>query len=123
VSARDIVRPYGATTFSLYGPNKTEWLNRIRSISAYNEGDHWVFQAQGEIQPYEQVEHYRKRRIVDRFTPELLESYCRALGIEPFEEEFYGPRCLLAETTKRAAPPGPAMSITEARSHLYLLPD
>jgi len=123
VPSEDIIRPYGATMFSLYGAQKTDWLNRIRRISAYNEGDHWVFQAKGEIQPYERVEHYQKRKIADRFTPELLESYCRALSIEPFEEKFYGSRCLLAETTKRAAPPGPAMSIAEARSHLYLLAD
>jgi hypothetical protein len=120
VRRKDIIQPYGATMFSLYGPQKTDWLNRIRRISAYNEGDHWVFQAEGEIQSYEQAEHYQKRRIVDRFTPELLESYCGALGIEPFEEKFYGSSCLLAETIKRAAPLGPAMSIAEARSHLYL---
>jgi hypothetical protein len=106
--------------FSLYGPQKTDWLNRIRSISARNEGDHWVFESEGEIQPYEKAEHYEKRKTVERFTPELLESYCRALGIEPFDENFYGSSCLLVETTKRAAPPGPAMSIAEARPHLYL---
>ncbi len=120
VPRKDIVRPYGATTFSLYGPQKTDWLNGIRRISAYNEGDHWVFEAEGEIQPYEKAENYQKRKIVDRFTPELLEAYCRALGIDPFEEEFYRSSCLLARTTKRASPPGPAMSITEARSHLYI---
>jgi hypothetical protein len=44
----------------------------------------------------------------------------QALGLEPFQEKFYGVRCLLAETIKRVAPRGPAMSIAEARSHLYL---
>jgi hypothetical protein len=120
VPRKDIIRPYGATTFSLYGPEKTDWLNRTRRISSYNEGDHWVFEAAGEIQHYEKTEHYQKRKIVDRFTPELLESYCGALGIEPFNENFYASSCLLAQTTKRAASPGPVMSISEARSHLYL---
>ena len=32
----------------------------------------WEFVALGEVQPYEQTENYRKRKIVDRFTPEML---------------------------------------------------
>jgi hypothetical protein len=30
----------------------------------------------------------RKRNLVDRFTLEMLESYCAALGIEVFEARF-----------------------------------
>lgn len=121
VPTKDIIRPYGATTFSLYGPQKTDWLNRIRRISAHNEGDHWVFQAEGEIQPYERVEQYKKRKIADRFTPVMLESYCGALGIELFNPGFYGERCLLEYTTRRAASAqGPIMSVAEARSHVHI---
>jgi hypothetical protein len=103
----------------LYGPNNTDWLNRIRSISVANDVSGWEFVAQGEVQPYEQTENYGKRRIVDRFTPEMLESYCAALGIELFNAGFYGEQSLLEHTTKRAAQ-GPIMSIDEARSHVHI---
>jgi hypothetical protein len=43
------------------------------------------------------------RRTIDRFTPEMLESYCAALGIELFNADFYGEQCLLEHTAKRAA--------------------
>lgn len=77
--------------------------------------------AQGEVQPYEQTENYGKRKIVDRFTPEMLESYCAALGIELFNPGFYGEQSLLEHTTKRAASAqGPMMSIEEARSHVHI---
>jgi hypothetical protein len=112
---------YGAVKFALYGPNKRDWLNRIRSISVTNDVTGWEFTAQGEVQPYEQIENYRKRRTVDRFTPEMLESYCSALGIELFNADFYGEQCLLEHTTKRAASAqGLVMSIAEARSHLHI---
>jgi len=112
---------YGAVRFALYGPNKTDWLNRIRSISVTNDVGGWEFAAQGEIQPYEQTENYGRRKIVDRFTPEMLESYCAALGIELFNAEFYGEQCLLEHTTNRAASEqGPIMSIAEARSHAHI---
>jgi hypothetical protein len=119
--AKGIIRPYGATTFSLYGPKDADWLNRIRSIRVANDVSGWEFTAEGEVQPYEQTENYRKRKIVDRFTSEMLESYCAALGIELFNPTFYGDQCLLEHTTNRAVgAQGPMMSIAEARSHLHI---
>ncbi len=120
LAGKDALRIYGAVVFALYGPSKMDWLNRIRSVSLTKDVGGWEFAANGEVQPYEQTENYRKRR-VDRFTPEMLESYCAALGIELFNADFYGEESLL-EHTKRASQ-GPTMSIAEARSHLYLGPE
>jgi len=113
------LRVYGAVAFTLYGPDKTDWLNRIRYVALTNDVGGWEFVADGEVQPYENIEAYQKRRVVDRFTIEMLQSYCAALGIELFDANFYGGQCLLSHT-KRTTPPGPTMSISEARSHLYL---
>jgi hypothetical protein len=118
-NAKDALQVYGAVAFGLYGSEKTDWLNRIRRVAVTNDVRGWEFVAQGEIQPYEKAENYREQKVVDRFTVEMLESYCGALGIVVFDESFYGGRCLLSQT-KRTAPPGPTMSISEARSHLYL---
>lgn len=111
---------YGAISFTLNGPQKTDSLNRIRHVSVRNDVSGWEFAAGGEVQPYEQPENYRKRNIVDRFSPEMLESYCKALGIDLFEPGFYGDRCLLARIIRKGAMGGSSMSIAEARSHLHI---
>ena len=116
---RNGLQIYGAVEFALYGPNQTDWLNRIRSISVANDVSGWAFTALGEVQPYEQVENYGKRKIVDRFTPEMLEAYCAALGIELFNPDFYGEQCLLEHTTGMIGK-GPMMSMAEARSHVHI---
>jgi hypothetical protein len=116
---KDGLQVYGALVFGLYGSKTTDWLNRIRRIAVTKDVNGWEFSADGEIQPYERAENYRKRNAVDRFTVDMLESYCGALGIEVFEARFYGGQNLVSrrETT---TPPGPMMSIAEARSHLCL---
>jgi hypothetical protein len=114
----DEIQIYGAVKFILYGPNKTDWQNRIRSVSAANDVTGWRFATEGQVQPYEQTENYGKRRIVDRFTPEMLEFYCAALGIELFNADFYGERSLLAHT-RNESPLGPTMTIAEARSYVH----
>jgi hypothetical protein len=113
------LRPYGAVVFTLYGSGKTDWLNRIRHVAVRNDVNGWKFAAEGEVQLYENTENYRKRSVADRFTVEMLESYCAAVGIDLFDGNFYGGQCLVSHT-KRATPPGKTMSISEARSHLFL---
>lgn len=103
-------------------PTETVSVARTDSKSSCRRDQRcqWVgFSAEGEIQPFENVNNYRKPKVVDRFTVEMLEFYCAALGIEVFGADFYGGQCLLSHT-KRTTPPGPTMSISEARSHLYL---
>jgi len=59
----------------------------------YDDGR--AFDSDGPVLPFEQVERYREKRIRDRFTPEMLEAYARALGIDLFNAKFYGPRFVL----------------------------
>jgi hypothetical protein len=113
---KNTIRIYGAVTFTLCGPEKTDWPNRIRRVSVTNNVSGWEFAVEGEVQPCEQVKNYTKRKVVERFTPGMLESYCRALGIDLFEESFYGGRCLMSHVTNRLGPSGLSMSIAEARS-------
>jgi hypothetical protein len=121
VAGKDGLRIYGNVSFTLYGPEKTDFINRIRHVSVMNDVSGWEFAAGGQVQPYEQVENYERRKVVERFTPEMLESYCNAIGIELFDSSFYGGSSLLSQKNiKRPALRGLAMSIDEARSHLYL---
>jgi hypothetical protein len=114
---KDGLQIYGAVKFELYGPKDTDWLNRIRSISLANDVNGWEFTASGEVQPYEQTEQYEKRKRIERFTPEMLEAYCAALGIDLFNPDFYGSQCVGIHV-KRAKSTGPSMSLAEARSHV-----
>jgi len=89
---------YGAVSFELFGAEKTEFLNYIRTVSAANDGGKWVFSATGTVQDFEETDQYNAKRVADRFTPEMLERYAKALGIDLFDPDFYGGRGSLFES-------------------------
>jgi hypothetical protein len=88
-------------------------------VSIANDVGGWQFAAEGELQVYEQLECYRKRKVMERFTPDMLASYCTALGIDLFNSDFYGEQSL-SHHIKRKGTGGPYMSIAEARSHIHI---
>jgi hypothetical protein len=96
-----------ARVFELFGPQRTDWLNSVRSIAVANDGGRWTFEMEGEPLPFEATENYTAKRVSDRLTPEMLKSYCAALGIQAFEEDYYAPEhvATLIELTG-AAPVG-----------------
>jgi len=63
-----------------------------RSISATNQCEYWAWDLNGPTLPFEETERYQARRIRDRFTVDMLDRYCLALGIRLFDKTFYGPR-------------------------------
>lgn len=79
-----------ATSFAVYGPEQTDWLNLVRSVAAVQENGRWTWSVQGTPQPYEDLAAYRRRTIRDRLTPGMLAAYCGAIGVRPFDESFYG---------------------------------
>lgn len=99
---------YPSVILEVYGPNPTDFLNYIRSISAAYDGKKWAFATGGEAQPFEQVEIYSSASIRDRFTPEMLESYLKALGIDAFEPDFYMPNGDSAVFIEKSGPIAPA---------------
>jgi len=109
-------RNFGATILELYGPNPTAFLNHERSLAVANDGGRWVFTQAGTPLPFEQLDAYLNRRVRDRFTPELLQSYLRALGIDAFEEGFFGPHGILLERKGPYATGYQEYSLEEARS-------
>lgn len=102
------VRPgrMGAVQFELFGSLKTGFLNYVRTVSVAFDGSKWQFNANGTEQVFEELDAYRARRVRDRFTSEMLERYCRALGIEVFDPDFYGPDAVLVESVVPPAPGG-----------------
>jgi hypothetical protein len=82
---------YGGSSFQLFGPEAIAHSNSLRAIYAVNDGGRWVFEQSGAPLPFEEPEHYKARRKKDRLPFELLDKYCRVLGIRPFDEDFYLP--------------------------------
>lgn len=119
-NGKDSIRMWGSTLFTLYGPNRTDWLNRIRHIHVSNDVGGWTFDNGGDLQPFEEAEAYKKRRIEDRFTFEMLERYCQALGIELNQDDFYGSKSCAVQKTGQVQRGDLEMSIAEARSRLDL---
>jgi hypothetical protein len=119
VGNKTAIVSYAATSFTLDGPNETEWLNQIRHVSARKDGGPWKFFQRGEVQPFEQVEHYENKHIRDRFTLEMLESYCAALGILAFDETFYGPKSFLLHQLTKFPATSPKWTFQEAHAFLY----
>jgi hypothetical protein len=117
---KDLLRVWGHTLFALYGPSSTDWLNRIRYLSVSNDVGGWSFSESGDAQPYEELDAYKKRRIQERLTIEMLERYCSALGVELNQADFYGLRSYAVRTTGQKHRGDLSMSIAEANSHLDL---
>jgi hypothetical protein len=85
---------FGSVQFWLLGPTGEPPQNFIR-IVAVSYDPNVVFRVDGTPQPFEELEAYSARRRRDRFTSEMLERYCRALGVTPFEPESYGRATLI----------------------------
>jgi hypothetical protein len=51
-----------------------------RIIRAMRDDPHWQFYVSGEPLSFEEPGYYKKRRIRDRFTPSILNSYLQKLG-------------------------------------------
>jgi ribosomal protein L10 len=47
----------------------------------------------------------------------MLERYCKALGIELFDESFYGKKAAIINTIQKLPAGAPVMSLAEAQSH------
>lgn len=83
---------FEALRFQLIADHETDFLNYERTIEVgTHDNGRKVFTAVGQVQPYEQVEAYRARRVADRLTPAMVDDYCRQLGLRPFDESFFLP--------------------------------
>ena len=111
----------GAVQFEFLGPSPTDFLNYIRTISVTSDGRRWDFDVGGAEQWFEEPETYKARRVRDRFTSEMLERYCRALGVNVFEPASYGPRAVLVHRHMQV-PSGADISLDEAQRLMGIVP-
>jgi hypothetical protein len=88
---------YGQTRFDVYGQEPVDALNCTRVIAATNDGGRWSWDLVGQPLAFEETEAYSRKRVRDRFTPELAARYASAFGVSPFAESFYGQTGCLVE--------------------------
>ena len=81
----------GSVIFELFASEETDFLNIKRVVAVVHDGDRWTFDQVGTPLPFEHPDAYGASRKRDRFSPEMLDEYLRALGIRMFDEEFYAP--------------------------------
>lgn len=113
---------YGSVQFQLFGPLRTDYINYVRTLAAACDGNRWVFVATGTEQPFEEFEAYQKRRVRDRFTSEMLERYCQALGIDVFNPDIYGPDAVFFESAVPLPPNPRTMTLEQAQKEMGIVP-
>jgi hypothetical protein len=111
----------GAVQFELFGPHRTDFLNYVRTVSVAYDGG-WRFHTHGQVQPFEEVGTYRARRVRDRFTSEMLERYCRAVGVDVFNAAAYGPDATLFESPEPVPQDGYVMTLEQVQEWLEIVP-
>ncbi|WP_216764729.1 hypothetical protein [Schaalia sp. 19OD2882] len=78
----------GGCQFRVLGPE--EFLGFVRSVDLIeNTPGHWYFEAGGPVQSFEDEAAYRRRRKSERLTQQMLVDYAAAVGLRPWEEDFY----------------------------------
>jgi hypothetical protein len=112
----------GSVQFELFGPLPTKFLNYVRTVGVTFDGSRWVFNATGTEQRFEESAAYRKRRLRDRFTSEMLERYCQALGLDVFNPDVYGPDAAFFESTVPMSADGVTMTLAEAQEWAEIEP-
>ena len=64
-------------------------MDSIRLIHVIKDFPKWQFFQKGNILPFEENAHYKKRRISDRLNNSIIEDYLKKNGININEEDFW----------------------------------
>jgi hypothetical protein len=111
---------YGNTAFWMTDGSRRDLgpLRDLRSIQAsYQSG--WQWDLSGEVQPWEDTERYARKLVRERFNLELMNQYCRSLGIRRDDATFFGPRATLftVDTSQWQIQPNAVPSAQWRREH------
>lgn len=106
----------GGRQFRVLGPEVAN--GSVRSIDLIESSlGRWHFETNGEVQPFEDVGAYGRRRRVDRFTEQMLVDYAGAVGLRPWDESFYRNPSYLVTNGERVRS---AFTLEQAREKLGL---
>lgn len=82
-------RRYPAVVMEVYSSKEELGLNIERSLACVFDGRKWIFTQNGDVQSFENCDHYKNRLIKDKFTLEIMSDYLKSMGILAFSDEFY----------------------------------
>lgn len=107
----------GAVQFELFGS-----VASVRAVAVVFDGGRWRFVATGTEQSFEEAGAYESRTVRDRFTSEMLGRYCRALGVDVFEPNAYGPEAVFFESSVVMPADIQVMTLREAQDFWGIAP-
>ena len=112
---------YGIHRLGVFWPDPTERHGvggRTIGIAQFESLRRWDFVNEGEPLPFEDTTTYTARRVPDRFTQPMLIDYTAALGLRPFDDDFYAPdhTAVMVENTNPPAPDKLGADLAAARS-------
>lgn len=82
-----------------YSPDGSSTNQRAIALVEGESSSRLHFEEWGPIQEWETPDAYTARAVRSRLTGEMVDAYCRAIGIEPFDPAFYsGPSVLIERT-------------------------
>ena len=119
---RGQIRRMGSVAFSMLAPFDTGRMNYVRTIQAVYSGSRWEFFLIGTEQPFEEVDRYRARKVRDRFTSDMLERYCQALGVDVFNLAAYGNDSILIESEVATTEPVKKWTLAEVQVLRNIVP-
>lgn len=83
-----------------YSPDGSDTHRRAVALVEGEGASRLRFEAWGPVQTWETPAVYKARQKRNRLTTEMVDQYCRALGVIPFDTAFYsGPSVLVERTT------------------------
>ena len=112
---------YGVHRLGVYWPDPTERHGvggRTIGIAQFESLRRWDFVNEGDPLPFEDTTTYTAHRVPDRFTQPMLIDYAAALGLRPFDDDFYAPdhTAVMVEDTNPPAPDELGLTLAAARS-------
>ncbi len=113
---------FGARQFEMFGPLLTNFINHVRAVSVVRDWSHWRFDASGTVQDFEDLEAYKRRKITDRFTSSMLVDYAAALGLRPFDDDFFPGPCVLVQNPAVPPPGAIVVSLADAQRRAGIVP-
>jgi hypothetical protein len=96
---KDVVVRYGETRLTVV--DGRSGLRAERTIQAARQDAGWQWEERGKALPFEDEHRYDDTRVGRRFDYDLLNQYCRALGIARHDPFFYGPRATLVDSSRQ----------------------
>jgi hypothetical protein len=109
---------YGARKLEFRTANNPITEEPVFGVHLINDAGRWCFYRYGKKQPFENERAYRSFRKTDRFTANMLATYCMELGIPVYDRNWYSDNAIVIE--QKLGPDEHGISYEEAREKLRI---